>query len=159
MEIIIRSAVEADYGKVCRLLEEVDRLHLQRLPAIYRRSDGPVREWEYFAGLLEDENVGLFLAELAGELVGLIHVLVAQARELPLLVPRHFAVIDNLVVTEHARRQGIGSLLIEQAECWARERGLTTIELTVYEFNQGAIALYEKAGYETLLRRMSKKLE
>ena len=159
MEIIIRSAVEADYGKVCRLLEEVDRLHLQRLPAIYRRSDGPVREWEYFAGLLEDENVGLFLAELAGELVGFIHVLVAQARELPILVPRRFAVIDNLVVTEPARRQGIGGLLIEEAENWAREQGFTTIELTVYEFNQGAMTLYEKTGYSTLFRRMIKSLK
>jgi GNAT superfamily N-acetyltransferase len=159
MEIIIRRAVESDYDEVCRLLDQVDRLHRQHLPAIYRRPDGPVREWDYFAGLLADENVGIFLAELAGELVGFIHVLSAQAREIPILVPRRFAVIDNLVVTEPARRQGIGSLLIEEAENWAREHSLTTIELTVYEFNQGAIALYEKTGYETLSRRMTKSLD
>jgi diamine N-acetyltransferase len=158
MEIMIRRAVEADYDELCRLWEEVDRLHRQHLPVIYRRPEGPVREWDYFIGLLADENVGIFLAELAGELVGFIHVMTAQAREIPLLVPRHFAVIDNLVVTEHARRQGIGSLLMEQAEGWARERGLTTIELSVYEFNQGAIGLYEKTGYTTLLRRMIKSL-
>ena len=158
MEIVIRRAVLADYEHLCRLWDEVDRLHRQHLPHIYRRPEGPVREWEYFAGLLADENDGLFLVELAGELVGFIHVLVAQARELPLLVPRRFAVIDNLVVTEHARRQGIGGLLMEQAEGWAREHGLMTIELTVYEFNQGAIALYEKTGYATLLRRMIKSL-
>jgi ribosomal protein S18 acetylase RimI-like enzyme len=140
-------------------LDEVDQLHRQRLPYIYRQPVGPVREWDYFAGLLADENVGIFLAELAGEPVGFIHVMTAQTRELPLLVPRRFAVIDNLVVTEHARRLGIGSLLMEQAELWAQEHGLTTIELTVYEFNQGAIALYERTGYETLFRRMSKMLE
>jgi ribosomal protein S18 acetylase RimI-like enzyme len=159
MEIIIRRAVEADYEQLCLLWDEVDRLHRQRLPAIFRRPDGPVREWAYFAGLLTDENVGLFLAQAEGELLGFIHVVVAQAREIPLFVPRRFAVIDDLVVSEPARRQGIGSLLIEQAEDWARERALTTIELTVYEFNQGAIALYEKTGYETLSRRMTKSLE
>lgn len=158
MEITIRRAVEADYEQLCRLWDEVDLLHRQCLPDIYRQPDGPVREWEYFAGLLADENVGIFLAELASELVGFIHVLVAQAREIPLLVPRRFAVIDNLVVTEHARRQGIGSLLMEQAEGWARECGLTTIELSVYEFNQEAIGLYEKTGYTTLMRRMIKSL-
>lgn len=159
MQIIIRRAVEADYEHLCQLWDEVDRLHRQRLPHIYRQADGPVREWDYFAGLLADENVGLFLAELEGELMGFIHVLVAQARELPILVPRRFAVIDNLVVTEPARRLGIGRLLMEQVETWAREHGLTTIELTVYEFNQGAIALYEKTGYKTLSRRMSKTLK
>lgn len=159
MEIIIRRALEADYDPVCRLLDEIDRLHRQRLPYIFRRPVGPVREWDYFAGLLADEDVGIFLAELAGELVGFIHVLVAQAREFPIFVPRRFAIVDNLVVTESFRHLGIGSLLMEEAENWAREHGLTAIELTVYEFNQGAIALYEKMGYETLSRKMSKSLD
>jgi len=75
MEIVIRRAVETDYEHLCRLWDQVDRLHRQRLPYIYRRPDGPVREWDYFAGLLADENVGLCLAELAGELVGFIHVM------------------------------------------------------------------------------------
>jgi GNAT superfamily N-acetyltransferase len=159
MEIIIRRAIEADYQQLCRLWDEVDRLHRQRLPYIFRRPEVPVREWNYFAGLLADEDVGIFLAELAGELVGFIHVLVAQARELSIFVPRRFAIVDNLVVTESSRRLGIGSLLMEEAEGWAREHGLTTIELTVYEFNQGAIALYEKTGYEKLSRRMIKSLD
>jgi diamine N-acetyltransferase len=158
MDITIRRARETDYGPLCRLWDEVDWLHRQRLPAIYRQPAGPVREWDYFAGLLADETAAIFLAEQAGELLGFIHVLIVQARDIPLLVPRRFAVIDNLVVTERARRLGIGSLLMEEAEHWAREQGLTVIELTVYEFNQGAIALYEKAGYETLSRRMSKSL-
>ncbi len=153
-----RNAVQADYEPLCRLWDEVDRLHRQHLPHVYRRPDGPVREWAYFAGLLRDENYALFLAEAAGALVGFVHVLTAQSREIPLLVPRRFAVVDNLVVTESARRQGVASMLVEQAEGWAREQDLSEIELTVYEFNRGAIALYEKTGYETLFRRMRKSL-
>jgi ribosomal protein S18 acetylase RimI-like enzyme len=159
MEITIRRAVEADYDELCKLWDEVDRLHRQRLPDIFRKPDGPVREWDYFIELLADENTAIFLAEQSGELVGFIHVLVAQTREHPLLVPRRFAVVDNLVVAERARRQGVGSLLIEEAEGWARKHNLSSIELTVYEFNQGAIALYEMTGYETLFRRMTKTLE
>ncbi len=158
MKIIIRKAVEADYEPLCRLWDEVDLLHRQRLPAFFRRPEGAVREWEYFTGLLADEEVGIFVAEIAGELLGFVHALAVQTREIPVLVPRRYAAIDNLVVTEHARRQGIGRFLMKAAEDWARERGLATVELTVYEFNQGAIKLYEKLGYETLFRRMSKSL-
>jgi len=159
MEIIIRNARETDYAALCRLWDEVDLLHRQRLPAIFRPPDGPVRERDYYLGLLADENVAIFLAEQAGEPVGFVHVLEARSWDLPILVPRRFAIIDNLVVTGRSRRQGIGRLLMEEAEDWARQRGLTTVELTVYEFNRGAFALYEQMGYETLHRRMSKKLE
>ena len=159
MEILIRKAVESDYDALCLLWDEVDLPHRQRLPDIFRPPVGPVRERDYFLGLLADENVAIFLAEQASKPVGFLHALEAHSWDIPILVPRRYAIIDNLVVTERARRQGIGRLLMEEAEDWARKRGLKTVELTVYEFNLGAIALYEGMGYENLHRRMSKKLE
>ncbi|OQA95517.1 MAG: Acetyltransferase (GNAT) family protein [Chloroflexi bacterium ADurb.Bin222] len=41
---------------------------------------------------------------------------------------------------------------------WALTKGASSIELNVYEFNKAAIAFYEKLGYETLSRKMSKAL-
>ena len=40
------------------------------------------------------------------------------------------------------------------AERWAAERGLHEIELSVWEFNQGAIAFYTELGYVTERRKM-----
>ena len=41
---------------------------------------------------------------------------------------------------------------------WAIEKGASSVELNVYEFNQEAIALYRAMAYETLRRQMGKKL-
>lgn len=62
------------------------------------------------------------------------------------------------VMPEH-RRRGIGSALVTQAENWARSRGDRAIGLHVFVFNQPAIALYQKLGYQTQSMLMVKSLE
>jgi len=44
--------------------------------------------------------------------------------------------------------QGVGRLLMEQLEAWAREQQLHRLELMVQVDNQRAIALYEKLGFQ-----------
>jgi ribosomal protein S18 acetylase RimI-like enzyme len=38
-------------------------------------------------------------------------------------------------------------------------QSLAEVELTVWEFNEDAIAFYEKLGYTTILKRLWKALE
>jgi ribosomal protein S18 acetylase RimI-like enzyme len=47
---------------------------------------------------------------------------------------------------------------MEAAQEWARQRGARRVQLTVWEFNEGAIAFYESLGYETYSRNMWKSL-
>lgn len=157
MEFSIREATGLDYGGICTLCEEVDRLHRQHLPNIFKKPDGPARERDYIQSLLDDPNVVLFVAEVEAELIGFVNVMIAQS-SIPLHVPRRFAIVDNLAVTEHFRRQGVGRALMQAAEHWAQERGATAMELNVYEFNHGATETYESLGYRTLSRKMQKSL-
>ena len=46
-----------------------------------------------------------------------------------------------------------------EAHRWARRRGLTEIQLTVYDFNQPALRLYGKLGYAPDSHRPSLRLE
>jgi len=48
---------------------------------------------------------------------------------------------------------------MEEAHQWVLGKGATQIELIVWEFNEGAIAFYEKLGYETAYRKMWKSLK
>ena len=50
-------------------------------------------------------------------------------------------------------------MLLDAVQEWAIPRGATSIELSVYEFNEGAIACYHRLGYEALRRRMRKTLQ
>jgi ribosomal protein S18 acetylase RimI-like enzyme len=52
-----------------------------------------------------------------------------------------------MVAATH-RRQGIGRALLDEAEAWARRGGVKKIELHVFPYNEGALALYEQTGYE-----------
>jgi ribosomal protein S18 acetylase RimI-like enzyme len=45
---------------------------------------------------------------------------------------------------------------MEAAHRWAAEKGAGTVELTVWDFNTEALALYEKLGYTTMYRRLSR---
>jgi RimJ/RimL family protein N-acetyltransferase len=53
---------------------------------------------------------------------------------------------------EAARGQGIGSLAMQYLENQIKEQGLHRIELGVFEFNENAIKLYQKMGYQEITR-------
>ncbi len=156
--MIIRKAVVQDYDAFCMLIEDADRLHREHLPNLFREASGSVRSRTYFADLLDDEDVTAWVAEISEEMVGCIVVGLREAADIPILVPRRYAFVDTLVVAEDFRRCGVGSALMAQAEQWAIDRGASSMELNVYEFNDLALNLYHKLGYQTLSRRMSRPL-
>ena len=158
MDFSIRPALAEDYEGLCQVFAEVDALHREALPHVFRAADGPARSREYISGLLADENAALFVAESVGEITGFVFAFLRQAPDTPLHVPRRYAMIDTLAVKEKCRRAGLGRALMERAEQWGRDHGASEVDLSVWEFNQEAIAFYERLGYETTLRRMARPL-
>lgn len=159
MEDVIREATSADYEVLCALFDEVDALHRDHLPQIFRQPPGPVRERAYYQGLLADEAVGLFLAEVDGTAVGFVHGVIREAPAIPLLVPRRYAVVDSIGVKADYRGRGIGRMLMHRIHAWASAAGASAIELNVHAFNASAIAFYRRLGYEIASQRMSRSLD
>jgi RimJ/RimL family protein N-acetyltransferase len=54
----------------------------------------------------------------------------------------------GLMVALDARRQGVGWALMEAAVEWARSAGIRKLELHVFPWNEPAIQLYERFGFE-----------
>lgn len=158
MEISIRRATATDYTLLCELFDEVDVLHRGNLPHIFQKPNGPVREQDDYLGKVADENVGLLVAETGEQLVGFVHAEIRDAPAIPVFVPRRYAIVDGIGVNLDYQNHGIGRLLMDTVHEWAMAKGATSIELNVYEFNKPAIAFYERLGYETLSRKMSKAL-
>jgi ribosomal protein S18 acetylase RimI-like enzyme len=159
MEITIRPATAQDYDDLCEIIAEVEALHRERCPHIFRQPPGPARARAYILDLLADEEHGLFVAEADGRVAGFLHVIAQDALPIPILVPRRLAMVDNLAVRRDLRRLGIGRALMGRAEAWAREQGAAELDLNVFEFNATAIAFYRSLGYETYTRRLSKRLD
>src|SRR5437588_2630910 len=158
MEGVLREASQEDYEAVCVLLAQVDRIHAEALPELFRSVEGPARSREWFAAILADEYSALFVAEQQGTLLGLIRCLVRTISALPMVVHRRFVQIEDLVVSEPFRHQRVGQTLLERAHQWAREQGIAEVELGVWEFNASARTLYEHLGYQTTRRVMRKQL-
>ena len=56
--------------------------------------------------------------------------------------------IDQLVIEENYRGQGLGKKLVEQAKVIAKENNCTRIELNCWLFNKNALSMYEHIGFE-----------
>jgi RimJ/RimL family protein N-acetyltransferase len=83
----------------------------------------------------------VLVADGAGDIVGRLSL--TRGRH---PATAHVAALAVLVARKR-RRQGIGRALMEAAEAWARDIGVSKLELSVFAHNAAAIALYERLGY------------
>ena len=81
----------------------------------------------------------ILVAENGGQMVGSAAVFFRRNSDA--------ARLYSVAVSDRARGQGIGGLLIDAAEHAARHRGSRRILLEVRHGNAGAIRLYERRGY------------
>ncbi len=105
---------------------------------------GAAEERRYLRAIRRYPHAAVFVAEdeEEGELVGRISLARDQH-------PASYHVADlGLMVSASYRRQGIGRALLEAAVGWAREAGVTKLELHVFPWNEPGIKLYEQFGFE-----------
>jgi diamine N-acetyltransferase len=158
MDLTIRTATIDDYDGVALVFDEIDLLHRRGAPHVFRAPAGRALDRAHFEAVLTDPEMDWLVAERAGEIVGFLSVRVLHAADRPVLVPRDFGEVDSLAVRADHQRAGVGRALMAAAERWATEHGLQEIELSVWEFNQSALAFYEELGYVTERRKMRRVL-
>jgi len=96
----------------------------------------------------------VLVAARDGVLLGLVTVHITPVLHRPTPVGR----LTVLVVTERARRQGIGRALVEAAERLLTARGCGLVEVTSNQGRTDAHAFYERLGYEATSLRFRKTL-
>jgi len=158
MSWTIREATIADYDALCALFAQVDRVHSSALPEIFQPVPGPARESNLIESLINDPHARLFVAEQGAEILGLAEAGIRDSSRWPIVLPRSWVHVHDVIVDERYRGEGIGSALLAAVEAWARSLGILRVELLVWEFNTAARALYERRGFRTLNRTMCKDL-
>lgn len=94
-----------------------------------------IGEWK------KTEKSGMFVGILNGHFAGFLLLLAGPS---PRASHRASIVIG---VRQAFSGKNVGTALMNKAESWAQEVGITRIELTVVEENKRAISLYKKLGY------------
>lgn len=69
-----------------------------------------------------------------------------------------YAHIFLLYINPDHRRLGLGTILLQTAENWAKERGDRQLGLQVFNIDQPAVQLYEKFGFQSKAMIMNKLL-
>jgi GNAT superfamily N-acetyltransferase len=97
------------------------------------------------AEINDSDEHAVLVADEGALLLGWIHLFVSRS-----LVADTRVDIVGLVVAESHRGQGIGRLLMKDAERWARRKGCGSIRLHSNVARSGAHAFYEKLGYQMI---------
>lgn len=100
----------------------------------------------------------IFLAESAGEIVGLVMVLARVPFDLLDEPPGEYALVAELVVRAGFRRRGIARLLLDAAERHACAAAARELRIAVLSENTAARQLYVREGFAPYKETLSKPL-
>ena len=153
-DLTIRQAGLEDYDALCDLYRALDVYHIGLRPDIFKNFEGPVREKLDFIEKVNDPASTLFVAEADGVLCGLVDIEERSSPDYPMFINRHYALIDNLVVAEKYRKQGIARALFKKVKSWALSRNLNQIKLKVYSDNKAALKFYKSLGFSSLTEEL-----
>lgn len=152
---MIREMNLNDYEDVRILVKQIHELHLSNRPDIY--NDGESFPKEYFEKVLSDANNLNYVYVENKKIVGVLNATLQHTNPLPIIKPRTYYFIENLVVDKNHRRKGIAKKLFNYLTLKAKENNIDSIELNVWSFNTEAIKFYESMGMNIKNIRMEIK--
>ena len=149
----VRFAREEDLDRVNELRKQVNDLHVEGKPEVFR--PGFCAELrDYVREIFSDPRKKIVVAEKDGGVCGFAVLNHVTRPENPFMFERDFLDVDEFGVDEASRRQGAASAMIRFIRDYAKEQGFRRLELNMWEFNRGALAFYEAAGFTTYRRYM-----
>lgn len=137
--IIVREATEADLPRLVELLAQLGPGREDVLDPL------PERYYDAWRRLKETPGNTVLVAESAGRLAGTLTLTIV-----PNLTHRGapYAILENVVVDESQRSQGIGESLVQYAVQAAREAGCYRVSLTSNKRRREAHRFYRRLGFE-----------
>jgi GNAT superfamily N-acetyltransferase len=136
VETLIRFARPDDWPDVVGLLLELGR------GVAAGTADDPIHRMQ-FAGRLRQISSVTLIAERSGSVLGVLDMEYHQR----LGDHRPQAHVNDVVVTEQARGEGIGQALLDRAEELARKRGCFRMALVTAGWREDAHAFYLRRGW------------
>ena len=144
----IRQATPSDSLLLSSLCRDVQSLHAEYHPGIFKIPQSDDFAVAFFDEVLVDPMARIFILEKNGQALGYVLCKLMERPESPFTFTLRYLQIDQISVRPEARGQGIGGALIKQAERFANELDVQRIQLDSWDFNVRAHAFFERLGFK-----------
>lgn len=157
-DVLIRKATLEDVPRILELWKALMGGHVRyygygRGIFTYKKDKAAIY-LKFLKKQLRRRNAIVFVAEADGKIAG--HVMVEVQKLPPIYVHDKNAYICEIIVDERYRGKGVGTMLLEEAERWARKKKMYSIGLMVHTDNEKAFSVYRKAGFNAHHLKMAK---
>ncbi|MBQ9492337.1 MAG: GNAT family N-acetyltransferase [Oscillibacter sp.] len=142
----IRNAEARDIPSVLRLLEQVNMVHHNGRPDLFK---GPATKYAaaQLTEMFRNPKTPVFVCVDETDTVrGYVMGILKQETNDNILTDIRTLYIDDLCVDEAVRGEGIGQALYRYAVAFARKSGCYNVTLNVWTLNPAAMRFYEKCG-------------
>lgn len=141
---MIRKANKNDIGRIIELLHQVDMVHHEIRPDLFKSYTTKYNEQELEA-LLDNDSKPIFVYD-DGEVLGHAFCQITDVKNHKLLQDAKTLYIDDICVDEKARGKHVGKALYEFVRDYAKSIGCYNITLNVWEGNDPALSFYKNMG-------------
>lgn len=153
-----RIAVATDVDRLQELHRELDVLHQQLIPTVFRPVEGDARSRQVVSERIEHAGSDYIVLELGGRIVGFAGLTTMRYPDLPMFQHSQYAYLEDMLVVAAHQGKGFGKMLMSAAIDWARAAGFGHLQTTVWAANGQASAFYDSVGFQTQLRRLQLEL-
>lgn len=143
MEIHIRNAEINDYNAVQTIMKQVQQMHIDWRPDIYKYSE-TLMPLEIYEQAVNEKT--FFIAEYEGNIAGILFILFRHI-ESPYHITRNIIYVDSMAVDEKYRGKGIGHAFFDFLKDLRNEKEYDGIELQVNAKNKAAYEMYRNCGF------------
>ncbi len=154
--MLIRRAVKEDIEGMIKLLYQVNLLHHNGRPDLFRV--GTKYDRAELEVLVKDDEKPIFVAIQDEKVVGYAFCVIQRQTDHSILTDVKTLYIDDLCVDEPYRGSHIGTKLLDHVTSYAEKIHCYNITLNVWAMNQTAYKFYSDADFKPLKTCMEKKL-
>lgn len=152
----IRRAVRSDSESLERLYTQLEKDAVYYQPEHFVMSGKGARISD---GLFESDTQAVYVAEFGGEVVGFVHILLMESKDIGCLRAENNIYIQDMAVDERHRSRGIGSMLMGAVKRYGAEHGAVFVRTQVFPQNCDGLRFYEKNGFAETMKTVECPLD
>ena len=142
----VRRAQEKDMERIDALLMQVERIHHEGRPDLFRVGRKKYTDEELRKLIHDDSRPILVAADEKDAVMGYAFCIFQQYQNHNIMTDIKTLYIDDLCVDETIRGRHIGRTLYDSVLEFARQNGCYNVTLNVWSCNESAMKFYEACG-------------